>query len=121
MRPAAQSSAGYRIRYVANHAGRSDLTSACAAHPTPVSLCSPPVALQLITTVRGAAASASAASSADPAGCTSHQSGSNGVTASTAQRVFPTQDPPTSSANPPRSAPPQPDAPPPASRAGWPG
>ena len=66
MRPAAQSSAGYRIRYVANHAGRSDLTSACAADPTPVSLCSPSVALQLITTVRGAAAPASAASSADP-------------------------------------------------------
>ena len=47
MRPAAQSSAGYRIRYVASHAGRSDLTSVCAAHPTPVSLCSPVASLAL--------------------------------------------------------------------------
>ena len=39
-----------------------------------------------------------------PAGCTSHQSGSSAFTASTAQRVFPTDDPPTSSTNPPRCA-----------------
>ena len=36
-----------------------------------------------------------------PAGCTSHQSGSSALTVSTALRVLPTEDPPTSSTNPP--------------------
>ena len=44
------------------------------------------------------------ATSAGLTGCTSHQPGSSACTASTAQRVFPTEDPPTSSTNPPRSA-----------------
>ena len=39
-----------------------------------------------------------------PAGCTSHHSGSSALTASAAHRVLPTEDPPTSSTNPPRSA-----------------
>src|SRR6185437_16618921 len=56
------------------------------------------------TTVRGGGAAASAATSAGPAGCTSHQSGSSALTASTAHRVLPTEDPPTSTTNPPRCA-----------------
>jgi hypothetical protein len=44
------------------------------------------------------------ATSAGPAGWTSHQSGSDTLTASAAQRVLPTDDPPTSSTNPPRCA-----------------
>src|SRR5208282_40804 len=47
---------------------------------------------------------ASEPTSAGPAGCTSHQSGSSALTASTAHRVLPTEEPPTSSTNPPRSA-----------------
>jgi hypothetical protein len=56
------------------------------------------------TTVRGGGTCANSASSAGPAGCTSHQSGSSAPTASTAHRVFPTEEPPTSSTNPPRWA-----------------
>ena len=76
----------------AGPAAESDLTSRDTAGQ-PVLFVQ--VSLQLIQPHHGVSAGARAGSvtSAGPAGCTSHQSGSNVFTASIAHRVWPTEDP----------------------------